>query len=83
MGWRVQGHLSVPGSMLLWVVLVLVVFIGSGSFLMCHRRACWKWIRQSEWLGPWGCGEGWVSVRALPALPCPALPCPALTSEAL
>ncbi|XP_024410701.3 tumor necrosis factor receptor superfamily member 8 [Desmodus rotundus] len=36
----------VSGSMLLWVVLVLVVFIGSGSFLMCHRRACWKWIRQ-------------------------------------
>ncbi|XP_037021620.2 tumor necrosis factor receptor superfamily member 8 isoform X1 [Artibeus jamaicensis] len=36
----------VSGSVLLWVLLALVVCIGSGSFLVCHRRACWKWIRQ-------------------------------------
>ncbi|KAM5322692.1 tumor necrosis factor receptor superfamily member 8 [Glossophaga mutica] len=38
--------LLVSGSVLLWVVLALAVFIGSGSFLVCHRRTCWKWIRQ-------------------------------------
>lgn len=36
----------VPGPVLLWVVLMLVVAVSSGSFLLCHRRACGKWIRQ-------------------------------------
>ncbi|XP_054435616.1 tumor necrosis factor receptor superfamily member 8 [Pteronotus mesoamericanus] len=40
----------VSGSVLFWVVVVLVVFVGSGSFLLCHRRACWKWIRQKLYL---------------------------------
>ncbi|XP_036084701.1 tumor necrosis factor receptor superfamily member 8 isoform X2 [Rousettus aegyptiacus] len=38
--------LLVSGPALLWLVLVLVVVVGSSAFLLCHRRACWKWIRQ-------------------------------------
>lgn len=55
-------------------MLVLVVVVGSSSFLLCHRRACWKWIRQSEWMRPQGLGEGRVLRAGLawvPALPCP------------
>ncbi|XP_034527283.1 tumor necrosis factor receptor superfamily member 8 isoform X2 [Ailuropoda melanoleuca] len=34
------------GSVLFWTVLVLVMVLGSVSFLLCHRRACRKWIQQ-------------------------------------
>ncbi|XP_011361823.1 tumor necrosis factor receptor superfamily member 8 [Pteropus vampyrus] len=36
----------VSGPALLCLILVLVVVVGSSSFFLCHRRACWKWIRQ-------------------------------------
>lgn len=49
-GRRVQGRLCVPGPVLFWVIMTLVVVVGSSSFLLCHRRACRKWIRQSEWM---------------------------------
>lgn len=32
--------------MFLWALALLVVLVGSSSFLLCHWRACWKWIRQ-------------------------------------
>ncbi|XP_045715121.1 tumor necrosis factor receptor superfamily member 8 [Phyllostomus hastatus] len=38
--------IQVSGSVLLWVVVALVVVLGSVSFLVYHRRTCWKWIRQ-------------------------------------
>ncbi|XP_019495248.1 PREDICTED: tumor necrosis factor receptor superfamily member 8 [Hipposideros armiger] len=34
------------GPTLLWLIMALVVVAVSSSFLLCHRRACWKWIRQ-------------------------------------
>ncbi|XP_039079087.1 tumor necrosis factor receptor superfamily member 8-like, partial [Hyaena hyaena] len=36
----------VSGPVLFWIVLVLVVVLVSVSFLLCHWRACRKWIRQ-------------------------------------
>ncbi|XP_032158524.1 tumor necrosis factor receptor superfamily member 8 isoform X3 [Mustela erminea] len=36
----------VSGPVLFWMVVLLVVVLGSVSFLLCHRRACWKWIQQ-------------------------------------
>ncbi|EQB79035.1 tumor necrosis factor receptor superfamily member 8 [Camelus ferus] len=36
----------VSGPVLFWVTLTLVVVISSGSFLLCHWKACRKWIRQ-------------------------------------
>ncbi|XP_073759436.1 tumor necrosis factor receptor superfamily member 8 isoform X2 [Callorhinus ursinus] len=36
----------VSGPVLFWTVLLLVVVLGSVSFLLCHRRACRKWIQQ-------------------------------------
>lgn len=55
-GWREQGCLCVLGPVLFWMVVLLVVVLGSVSFLLCHRRACRKWIQQSEYigLGAWG-----------------------------
>nr|XP_051690308.1 tumor necrosis factor receptor superfamily member 8 isoform X1 [Oryctolagus cuniculus] len=35
-----------PGPVLFCVILVLVAALGSGSFLLCHRRACRKRIWQ-------------------------------------
>nr|XP_045236453.1 tumor necrosis factor receptor superfamily member 8 isoform X3 [Macaca fascicularis] len=34
------------GPVLFWVILVLAVVVGSSTFLLCHRRACRKRIRQ-------------------------------------
>ncbi|PNI39632.1 TNFRSF8 isoform 1 [Pan troglodytes] len=34
------------GPVLFWVILVLAVVVGSSAFLLCHRRACRKRIRQ-------------------------------------
>lgn len=42
----------VPGPVLFWTVVILVVVLGSVSFVLCHRRACRKWIQQSEWMWP-------------------------------
>ncbi|XP_072831469.1 tumor necrosis factor receptor superfamily member 8 isoform X2 [Vicugna pacos] len=36
----------VSGPVLFWVTLMLVVVVSSGSFLLCHWKACRKWIRQ-------------------------------------
>ncbi|XP_036781341.2 tumor necrosis factor receptor superfamily member 8 [Manis pentadactyla] len=36
----------VSGPVLFWVLVALMTVIGSVSFLLCHRRACRKWIRQ-------------------------------------
>ncbi|XP_026375937.2 tumor necrosis factor receptor superfamily member 8 [Ursus arctos] len=36
----------VSGPVLVWTVLLLAVVLGSVSFLLCHRRACRKWIQQ-------------------------------------
>uniref|UniRef100_A0A8C7EPL6 TNF receptor superfamily member 8 n=1 Tax=Neovison vison TaxID=452646 RepID=A0A8C7EPL6_NEOVI len=36
----------VSGPVLFWMVVLLVVVLGSVSFLLCHRRACRKWIQQ-------------------------------------
>ncbi|XP_036112253.1 tumor necrosis factor receptor superfamily member 8 [Molossus molossus] len=36
----------VSGSVLFWAIVVLVVVMGTSSFLLYHRKACWKWIRQ-------------------------------------
>ncbi|XP_058408908.1 tumor necrosis factor receptor superfamily member 8 isoform X2 [Diceros bicornis minor] len=36
----------VSGPVLFWVILTLVVVVSSGSFLLCHRKACRRWIRQ-------------------------------------
>ncbi|XP_047290755.1 tumor necrosis factor receptor superfamily member 8 isoform X3 [Homo sapiens] len=36
------------GPVLFWVILVLVVVVGSSAFLLCHRRACRKRIRQNS-----------------------------------
>lgn len=69
----VQGHLCVAGSVFFWGTVVLVVVICASSFLLYHRRACWKWIRQSEWLGPWGLGRA-GAVLAWPGSPHPASP---------
>lgn len=63
-----QGCLCVPGPVLVWTVLLLAVVLGSVSFLLCHRRACRKWIQQSEWMCPWGQGEGRVSALSSEAL---------------
>ncbi|XP_045871450.1 tumor necrosis factor receptor superfamily member 8 isoform X4 [Meles meles] len=38
----------VSGHMLFWMVMLLVVVLGSVSFLLCHRRACRKWIQQNS-----------------------------------
>ncbi|KAM6174140.1 tumor necrosis factor receptor superfamily member 8 [Erethizon dorsatum] len=35
-----------PGPVLFWVIMVLAVVLGSGSFLLCYRRACRVRIRQ-------------------------------------
>ncbi|XP_078186526.1 tumor necrosis factor receptor superfamily member 8 isoform X2 [Callithrix jacchus] len=35
-----------PGPVLFWVSLVLAVVVGASVFLLCHRRACRKRIRQ-------------------------------------
>lgn len=74
-----SGLLCVPGPVLLWVVLMLVVAISSGSFLLCHRRACGKWIRQSECICPGGLGEGRVLCASLAWVP--FLPLPLRLSE--
>lgn len=73
----VQDHLCVPGSVFFWGTVVLVVVICASSFLLYHRKACWRWIRQSEWMWPWGLGRA--------GAPCwPGLgPCPTLPTEAL
>uniref|UniRef100_A0A8C0K7K4 TNF receptor superfamily member 8 n=1 Tax=Canis lupus dingo TaxID=286419 RepID=A0A8C0K7K4_CANLU len=42
----------VSGPVLFWTVVILVVVLGSVSFVLCHRRACRKWIQQSEWMWP-------------------------------
>ncbi|XP_032614852.1 tumor necrosis factor receptor superfamily member 8 isoform X1 [Hylobates moloch] len=34
------------GPVLFWVILVLAVVVASSAFLLCHRRACRKRIRQ-------------------------------------
>ncbi|XP_057587119.1 tumor necrosis factor receptor superfamily member 8 [Hippopotamus amphibius kiboko] len=36
----------VSGPVLFWVILTLVVVVSFSSFLLCHRRACRKWIGQ-------------------------------------
>ncbi|XP_045331626.1 tumor necrosis factor receptor superfamily member 8 isoform X3 [Leopardus geoffroyi] len=36
----------VSGPVLFWMVMILVVVLVSISFLLCHWRACRKWIRQ-------------------------------------
>ncbi|XP_047584171.1 tumor necrosis factor receptor superfamily member 8 isoform X2 [Lutra lutra] len=36
----------VSGPVLFWVVVLLVMVLGSVSFLLCHQRACGKWIQQ-------------------------------------
>nr|XP_025867657.1 tumor necrosis factor receptor superfamily member 8 [Vulpes vulpes] len=36
----------VSGPVLFWMVVILVVVLGSVSFVLCHRRACRKWIQQ-------------------------------------
>lgn len=70
---RVKGHLCVPEPVL-WLIVLLLVVIGSSSFLLCHRRACGKWIRQSEWMCPWVPGEAGCTALAWPgSLPCPVL----------
>ena len=53
------GHLCVPGPVLFWVILILVVVVSFSSFVLCHRRACRKWIGQSKcmYLGAMG-GQG-------------------------
>ncbi|XP_066126508.1 tumor necrosis factor receptor superfamily member 8 [Saccopteryx bilineata] len=51
---RCTAHPTVPpqmvtkvqGPVLFWVLVALVAVISPGSFLLCHRRACWKCIRQ-------------------------------------
>ncbi|KAB0392854.1 hypothetical protein E2I00_000009, partial [Balaenoptera physalus] len=40
------GRLCVPGPVLFWVTLTLVVVVSFGSFLLCHRRGCRKWMGQ-------------------------------------
>eukprot|EP00069_Balaena_mysticetus_P020239 bmy_12767T0 len=40
------GRLCVPGPVLFWVILTLVVVVSFGSFLLCHRRGCRKWMGQ-------------------------------------
>ncbi|XP_048208031.1 tumor necrosis factor receptor superfamily member 8 [Perognathus longimembris pacificus] len=35
-----------PGPVLFWVVTMLLVALGSGSLLLCHRRACQRRIGQ-------------------------------------
>ncbi|XP_008071649.1 tumor necrosis factor receptor superfamily member 8 [Carlito syrichta] len=35
-----------PGPVLFWVMMLLLVVAGSSIFLLCHRRACRKRIRQ-------------------------------------
>nr|XP_023421561.1 tumor necrosis factor receptor superfamily member 8 [Cavia porcellus] len=35
-----------PGPVLFWVIMVLAVVLGSGSFVLCYRRACRARIRQ-------------------------------------
>ncbi|CAI9179416.1 unnamed protein product [Rangifer tarandus platyrhynchus] len=36
----------VSGPVLFWVILILVVVVSFSSFVLCHRRACRKWIGQ-------------------------------------
>ncbi|XP_054576995.1 tumor necrosis factor receptor superfamily member 8 [Eptesicus fuscus] len=36
----------VSGPVLLWLLALLAGVVGAGSFLLCHRRACWKWMQQ-------------------------------------
>ncbi|XP_029085749.1 tumor necrosis factor receptor superfamily member 8 [Monodon monoceros] len=36
----------VSGPVLFWVILTLVVVVSFGSFLLCHRRGCRKWMGQ-------------------------------------
>ncbi|XP_002694100.2 tumor necrosis factor receptor superfamily member 8 [Bos indicus x Bos taurus] len=36
----------VSGPVLFWVILMLVVVVSFSSFVLCHRRACRKWIGQ-------------------------------------
>lgn len=47
-GRRVQAPLCVAGPVLLWLLALLAGVVSAGSFLLCHRRACWKWMQQSE-----------------------------------
>uniref|UniRef100_A0A8C5ZQX1 TNF receptor superfamily member 8 n=1 Tax=Marmota marmota marmota TaxID=9994 RepID=A0A8C5ZQX1_MARMA len=35
-----------PGPMLFWVIMVLVLVVGSTFFLLCHQRACRRRFRQ-------------------------------------
>lgn len=60
------GRLCVPGPVLFWVILTLVVVVSFGSFLLCHRRDCRKWMGQSECMCPWGLGRAGCSVLAWP-----------------
>uniref|UniRef100_H0VE24 TNFR-Cys domain-containing protein n=1 Tax=Cavia porcellus TaxID=10141 RepID=H0VE24_CAVPO len=41
-----SGCPCVPGPVLFWVIMVLAVVLGSGSFVLCYRRACRARIRQ-------------------------------------
>nr|KAF6294436.1 TNF receptor superfamily member 8 [Pipistrellus kuhlii] len=36
----------VSGPVLLWLLALLAGVVVAGSFLLCHRRACWKWMQQ-------------------------------------
>nr|XP_040145076.1 tumor necrosis factor receptor superfamily member 8 [Ictidomys tridecemlineatus] len=41
-----KGHLCFSGPMLFWVIMVLVLVVGSTFFLLCHQRACRRRFRQ-------------------------------------
>ncbi|KAF6345906.1 TNF receptor superfamily member 8 [Rhinolophus ferrumequinum] len=41
-----MGRPLLVSEPVLWLIVLLLVVIGSSSFLLCHRRACRKWIRQ-------------------------------------
>ncbi|KAI4563461.1 hypothetical protein MJT46_019817, partial [Ovis ammon polii x Ovis aries] len=60
------GHHCVSGPVLFWVILILVVVVSFSSFVLCHRRACRKWIGQSKCMYPWGPGRAGCLVLARP-----------------
>ncbi|XP_037355552.1 tumor necrosis factor receptor superfamily member 8 [Talpa occidentalis] len=41
-----ESPFLLPGHVFSWVVLMLLVVLAFSAFLLCHRRACRKWIRQ-------------------------------------
>ncbi|XP_012577531.1 PREDICTED: tumor necrosis factor receptor superfamily member 8 [Condylura cristata] len=41
-----ESPFLLPGHVLSWVFLMLTVVLVASAFLLCHQRACRKWIRQ-------------------------------------